>query len=95
VLAEKVFGRLKDQNLQPKTITLKVKYSNFKQVTRASTQAEVIHDLEAIKPVLRELLSQTEAGKQAVRLLGVTASGFARESEEKKNLHAQLHLQLK
>jgi len=95
LLAEKVFGRLKDQNLQPKTITLKVKYSNFKQVTRASTQAEVIHDFEAIKPVLRELLSQTEAGKQAVRLLGVTASGFARESEEKKDLHAQLHLQLK
>jgi len=94
-LAEKVFERLNAQDLQPKTITLKVKYSNFKQVTRASTQAEVIHNLEAIKPVLRELLSQTEAGKQAVRLLGVTASGFARESKEKNEQHAQLHLQLK
>jgi len=96
VLAEKVFERLKDQNLQPKTITLKVKYANFKQVTRASTQVEVIHNLKAIKPVLRELLSQTEAGKQAVRLLGVIASGFfAKENEGKDELHAQLHLKLK
>jgi hypothetical protein len=38
---------------------------------------------------------QTEAGKQAVRLVGVTASSFAIESEEKNNQHAQLHLKLK
>jgi len=95
-LAEKVFERLQDQDLQPKKITLKVKYANFKQVTRAFTQAEVTHNLEDIKPVLRELLSQTEAGKQAVRLVGVTASVFfAKENEEKDDLHAQLHLQLK
>jgi len=94
-LTEKVFERLRDQGLQPKTITLKVKYSNFKQVTRASTQAKTIHKLENIKPVLRALLSQTKAGKQAVRLVGVTASGFTRESEEKKDSYTQLHLQLK
>jgi len=94
VLAEKVFERLKAQNLQPKTITLKVKYANFKQVTRSFTQAKVMYKLADIHLILRELLSQTEAGKQAVRLLGVTASGFAQPCEGKNDQYAQLDLQL-
>lgn len=96
VLAEKVIERLKEQALQPKTITLKVKYANFKQVTRSSTQAKVISEIENIKPVLRELLSQTEAGKQAVRLVGVTASGFVQKEDENTSNHGDLgsHVQL-
>jgi len=75
-LANKVFSRIQEQNLKPKTMTLKVKYANFKQVTRAFTQAEPFTDADTVKEILKQLLKQTDAGKQAIRLVGVTASAF-------------------
>ncbi|MDX8388510.1 MAG: DNA polymerase IV [Ghiorsea sp.] len=98
-LTDKVMVRVLEQDLKPKTMTLKVKYANFKQVTRAYTQTEPFTEVAAVKRVLSDLLQQTEAGKQAVRLVGVTASGFKQENEEKKSIqtlsHAQLSLSLK
>ena len=95
ILAEKVFERLSAQDLYPKTITLKVKYANFQQVTRSSTQPDIINEVVDVKATLHHLLSQTEAGRQAVRLLGVTASGFAQRDERERSQGAQLQLELK
>jgi len=81
-LAEKVFDRLKSYKLTAKTITLKVKYANFQQVTRSQTSTEVLSDLASMQAMLPDLLSRTNAGQQAVRLVGVTASGFIHAEEE-------------
>jgi len=98
ILTEKVFFRLQKQQLSAKTITLKVKYANFKQVTRSSTQIGVINGMQDAMAVLPSLLSQTDAGKKAVRLLGVTASGLEQEHDgehsESEKPDAQLNLRL-
>jgi len=75
-LAEKVFVYLQQHQLSAKTITLKVKYSDFKQVTRSVTEVDPVQSLEAMQGQLSKLLQLTDAGKQGVRLVGVTVSGF-------------------
>jgi DNA polymerase-4 len=80
-LAEKVFQHMDAKELQARTLTLKVKYANFQQVTRSLSRTEPIKDLANMQTMLIELLSRTETGPQAVRLVGVTASGFMQNSD--------------
>ncbi|OUR64608.1 DNA polymerase IV [Methylophaga sp. 42_25_T18] len=90
-LAEHVLASLATQKLEAYTLTLKVKYANFKQVTRAHTADEVL-DFESIKGLLPVLMDKTDAGKQAVRLVGLSLSGFDRSKVEEKQ--SQLDLEL-
>lgn len=58
-----------------RTLTLKVKYADFHQVTRSRTQAQPYQTLEILQKTLGELLPLTKAGPQhPVRLLGVSVS---------------------
>lgn len=81
LLAEIVFERLQNLQLEARTLTVKVKYANFQQVTRAYSSSNVLSNLDDIKQLLAELLSRTDAGKIAIRLVGVTASGFVRDTD--------------
>ena len=92
-LAEQVLESLKKHQLTARTLTLKVKYSNFKQVTRAIT-AEQDLDLSIIKTLLPLLLIRTEAGQQAVRLVGLTVSGFDKTMAVNNNEQLDLGLDI-
>ena len=81
-LAEKVMESLDKQKLKARTLTLKVKYANFKQVTRAHT-SEGILNLSDLKHSIPLLLAKTDAGKFPVRLVGLSLSGFEKQSIEK------------
>ena len=85
LLAEKVLDSLKKHSLEGRTLTVKVKYANFKQVTRAHSSESRL-DLIEIKKLLPLLISRTDAGEQAVRLVGLTISGFEKPSSEQINL---------
>ncbi len=88
-LAEQVIVRVNTQKLKARTLTLKVKYANFKQVTRAHTSEDII-DFSAIKTLLPMLMNRTEAGKIPVRLVGLSLSGF--DKKEIENTKSQLSL---
>jgi DNA polymerase IV len=74
-LAELVLSKLAEQKLQAKTITVKVKYASFQQVTRAQSVAYVL-DMAAIQQLIPQLLKRTEAGSKPVRLVGLSLSGL-------------------
>jgi len=74
-LAEQVLIKLAEQQLQAKTITVKVKYANFQQVTRAQT-VETVLDKQAVEQWICELLKRTEVGSKPVRLIGLSLSGL-------------------
>jgi len=59
-----------------KTVTLKVKYSDFKQVTRSLTLDKPTNDGMNIYLTAKGLLKKTETGRRSVRLLGVSMSGL-------------------
>ena len=57
-----------------RTITVKVKFDNFIQVTRAATLANDIAKLADILMPLPDLLNKAEVKGRRVRLLGVSVS---------------------
>lgn len=88
-LAEKVLASLTKQNMQARTLTVKIKYANFQLVTRAYSVEHSL-DLASLKQLIPLLLSRTEAGQKPVRLVGLSLSGFDNPQAEK--IQAQLDL---
>ncbi len=75
-LAEQVEEHLAELRIGGKTITLKVKTSDFQLQTRSKTLPRSIQDAQAMLPHVRTLLSQLDLGQKAVRLLGITLSNL-------------------
>jgi DNA polymerase-4 len=61
-----------------RTVTLKVRYSDFTTVTRSHTDLAT-QDARAIAVRAVQLLDRTEAGQRPVRLLGVSVHNIVRE----------------
>jgi DNA polymerase-4 len=75
-LAEQVEGRLTDLGLAARTLSLKVRWSDFQLVTRSVSRAQGFRYAAEMLPVLRILLFQLSNQKRAVRLLGVFVSNL-------------------
>jgi DNA polymerase IV len=75
-LCDKVARRMRRKGLKGKTITLKVKYFDFVQITRSSTLPKSTNDGSEIYSVICHLLNKTEVTKKPIRLLGVSLSQF-------------------
>ena len=87
LIAAALEKRLKRYNVAGKTVTLKIKYSDFSQQTRSKTLPYFISDKALIIEVVKELLYQ-ERMKDSVRLLGISLSNL--NTEEKKFVVVQL-----
>jgi len=74
VLADKVARRMRHKSLTGKTVTLKVKYFDFVQITRSTTLPKSINDGLEIYSAACRLLEKTEAAKKPIRLLGISLS---------------------
>jgi DNA polymerase-4 len=59
-----------------RTLTVKVKYADYQQITRSRTLAHAIEDTQTIAAVALELVSAIKMDGRKVRLLGLAASGF-------------------
>ncbi|MEW6427837.1 MAG: DNA polymerase IV [Thermodesulfobacteriota bacterium] len=75
-LAEQVGRRLRRHHLAGRTVTLKVKYHDFRQVTRSITLKEPTSDGAMLHRQAMQLLERTEAGTVPVRLLGISVSNL-------------------
>lgn len=75
-LASSVAEDLRRQRLKGRTVTLKVKFFDFRNITRSLSLPEETDDAGRIGDTAAKLLTATEAGPVKVRLLGVTVSGF-------------------
>lgn len=71
--AEDLLRRLKKNDFRGRTLSLKVKYSSFEQVTRTKTILQELNQLDQILNIANELLNQVEL-KESIRLLGLTVS---------------------
>jgi len=64
-----------------KTITLKVTYNNFSQITRSATLPVVTDDGKTIYRLGLDLLGKTEIGQKPIRLLGISLSQLAKPGD--------------
>jgi DNA polymerase IV len=83
-LATQVEHRLLELGLAGKTLTLKVRWSNFDLVTRALSRPQGFQQAKEMLPILHSQLSRLVNGKQAVRLLGVIVSGLFSQEEMRR-----------
>lgn len=73
-LTGRVARRMRREKVKGATISLKVKYSDFTQISRASTLDTSTDDSGDIYAVACQLLRKTEVGKRPVRLIGISLS---------------------
>lgn len=86
-IAEQLENRLKKYGISGKTVTLKIKYSDFTTQTRSKTLAYLIADKSLLLETATELLFQ-ERMKESVRLLGISVTNL--NTEIKKSVAVQL-----
>jgi len=75
-----------------RTLTLKVRYSDFTTITRSCTTPQGFFDAGDILAQLPRLLASTEAGRRKIRLLGVTVANLCTEQEARRRRIRQLSL---
>lgn len=86
-IAEELEKRMIRSKTKGKTITLKIKYSDFTQQTRSKTSTAFMQTKEEFMPVIKTLLFQ-EKLKNSVRLLGISFGNL--DTEKKDPVWVQL-----
>jgi len=84
-LAERIERTLENKQMRAKTVTLKVKYSDFVLNTRSKTIETGLFSKEQILEILPELLKKTEVGQRSIRLIGVSVSGLVSNDDHQRN----------
>ncbi|WP_417859798.1 DNA polymerase IV [Winogradskyella sediminis] len=97
-ISEEVAKRLRKNNISGKTITLKIKYSDFSLQTRSKTIPYFISDKSIILETAKDLLYQNKLNN-SVRLLGIALSNLNTEQPKtSKSLQVdnlEINVQLK
>jgi len=75
-LIEKVWRHCVTTGARGRTATLKVKFSDFELITR-SRSISIIDSVDDLSGLALELLKQLMPPKKAIRLIGISISGFA------------------
>lgn len=93
-IATELESRLKPKKRAGKTLTLKIKYSDFRLQTRSKTLPYFISSSSMILENAKELLYQ-ESLENSVRLLGISLSNLNTEKKQSEPHEDSIHVQLK
>ena len=84
-IADEVERRLQKSKLAGKTVTLKIKYSDFTLQTRSKTLPHYISNQSLILETVKDLLFQQKM-KESVRLLGISISNLNNEPDKRATI---------
>jgi DNA polymerase-4 len=76
-LIDKVWRHCEDKGTRGRTVTLKVKFADFELISRSRTVAGAVGSRGELESAASDLLKALFPMKKAVRLLGVSISGFS------------------
>lgn len=85
-ILEKVWQRSLQAGAKGRTVTLKVKYADFEQITRSRTLLHPVSSREELEATSLALLAPLLPPSKGVRLLGVTLSSLLPPEEEKDRM---------
>lgn len=84
--AKELINRLSAKDFQGNTLTLKVKFHDFTQITRSITQPHKLTTLEVILPLAKQLLTEVEYEDHPIRLLGLSVSNPREQEDDSKSV---------
>ncbi|MCM1169429.1 MAG: DNA polymerase IV [Bacteroides sp.] len=76
-ICKEVWKRLTRHGFKGKTVVLKVKFADFRQITRSKTLPVVVDTPELLQKVAEELLDTVDFKESKIRLIGVTVGNAA------------------
>ena len=76
-IAEETWRRAARREFYGRTVTLKVKFADFEQITRSRTVGGFVTDYDSFRAIAGELLSGVDFSRGKVRLLGLSISNSA------------------
>jgi DNA polymerase-4 len=79
-LLEKALEKVAEKRLAAYTLTVKIKYHDFVQITRSRTLPHAVTTTADTLAILEDLLRNTDIGTRKVRLLGITLSSLENQS---------------
>lgn len=85
-ISKDVSSRLKYSNKAGKTVTLKIKYDDFTQITRSISVDNPIYKIDNIRTCTYNLVKNLEDNKKKIRLLGITVSNLIETEEVVNNI---------
>ncbi len=75
-LSKEVSRRMREDHVRGKTIAIKVRFGDFKTLTRQTTLAEATDRAEVLRATSHALLAEVVRGGKGLRLLGVRVTGL-------------------
>ena len=84
-VAEELIRRLKKEKFRGYTLTLKVKFHDFSQITRSATRTDVFVSMKTILPESKRLIKEVDYTDKPIRLLGLTVSNTHSEPSSDAN----------
>lgn len=91
-IAETVWKRISNKSFYGRTITLKVKYADFEQITRSKTFPDFVDDFNLFWNTALNLLNPVDISRKGIRLLGLSISN---PQELEQPVFIQLELEFK
>lgn len=85
-LAEQVGRRLRKSDLSGRTINIKLRYSNFKTITRSKTLNRATNSTQTIYEMAIELFRSTDIYNKSFRLVGLSLSNLDGEMNQQMSL---------
>jgi DNA polymerase IV len=80
-LCERVCWRARKRGMKARTVTLKLRYTDFHTLTRSRTITPTCSELE-LYPVVRDLFLRARRRRLAIRLLGIALSNLGHYDEQ-------------
>jgi DNA polymerase IV len=92
ILADELLEWMNRHTTYGRTLTLKVKYADFQQITRSRTVHSALRSSNALCTLAETLLQDTEALTRPVRLLGLSVSKLESDKPLSENENVQIPL---
>lgn len=86
-LEKELMERLEHAETTGRTITLKIKFSDFRQITRSKTLHNYIRNFDTLHREVTAIRKAMELEGEKIRLMGVTVSNLITEDNADRQLH--------
>ncbi len=86
-LERELMERVSQSETTGRTVTIKVKFADFRQITRSRTLQHYIHDFETLHKEVTNIRKSLELEGTRIRLLGVSISNLESDDCDDRQLH--------
>lgn len=73
-IAKRTWERIEEKEFYGRTITLKIKYTDFEVITRSKTYTEPFKEFRKFWNIAKDMLKQIDTSEKKVRLMGLSIS---------------------